>query len=306
MAFNVATPGTYAAGGALAGLAAGGPLGAILGGLGGGIAGLVQETTAGYDPYQDPNFVPGVLPGADTALVQGVNEMSWDQMTPAEKIAHLESVGRDMATLGEQYGQNTAAARGAGRNYAFNQRALVDAFGQADPMAEWYDLARTQQRTVAPAVALMEQAAKGSAPSAAELLLQQGLEGALQNQLAAAAANRGTSVGSLAPGMASSAVDATLSANQQAAVLRAQEMEAARAQWMQALLAQQQLAQNYLNFGLQDTSGKRSDYLTQMGMENQKQQFNAGQALDMFKTGASAAGQVATAAGSAVKGGVAL
>jgi hypothetical protein len=151
----------------------------------------------------------------------------------------LTNTGFQLGTTAQQQGQGAAQnlnALGAGQAGQFSEMGNA-LYGQAAPTVNRPSLSplAQMQGQQANATGLLGQAAAGNGPSAAQGVLRQGLDEALLNQEAAANSVRGNF------GAANAQKNAAMVGGQmgqqaanQAAILRAQEMQAAQAQYAQA------------------------------------------------------------------------
>lgn len=193
----------------------------LLGGAGDLLFGSTGQTDYAVEPYQvgeAPKFRggsyanPSLVQGGLQEMLRGAYSQNLNRPSPQSRYAprvgvtpyggaHINRSGFDKAMSGYDRGnQLLGGSRGS----------------QVD------------------ALRLLKSAAEGKAPSAAETQLKSGLERALAGQLSAAASARGGSGAKAAAGRqaAFDAANLRARANQDAAILRAQEMENARAAYL--------------------------------------------------------------------------
>jgi hypothetical protein len=151
---------------------------------------------------------------------------------------------------------------------------------------------------------MLEQAALGNAPSAAQMQMQAGMDQALRNQLAAAASNRSANPAATFRQANQAGLSASLQNNQAMGALRAQEMATARSQFASSASANQQLMQQRAQYYM--TMGFNQDQATNMAKQEAarlQSEITLGQMADatqreaaMMQAGASAVGTVTQAA----------
>ncbi len=167
---------------------------------------------------------------------------------------------------------------GLDRNNQLKQRGMdvpqpqynADAMGQfkgaAQGGANAYGADRGAQGQ---ALGLYRDAATGGAPSAAEVQMQAGSDQAIANQISLGAAGRTGNIGAQMQGAQQAGAGISAATNQQAAQLRAQEMEQARAglAGLSTNMAGQSLQREATGLGLQaQASGQQLASETQWGL----------------------------------------
>lgn len=129
------------------------------------------------------------------------------------------------------------------QNAVGTARGNVEQAGVMDPRIASYLAAAQQQGQYSPqAFSMMQQAAMGQGPSAAQAQLQAGIDQSIQAQMTAAA-SRGFSPAAMRGAQMQGAQMQQAAANQ-AAQLRAQEQQAAQQAFLQGALQQEQMARN--------------------------------------------------------------
>lgn len=229
MRFNL---GGGAVGSVLGGIVAG-PAGAVVGALGGGTS-KGQKALGNLDPTK--------VRKADTSQTQGVAEKMGAQ---ADKFFGTNVPLHQVGPIGAKSWQAATVDQGQGfRELQGNVRTAegnIDSAGVMDPQIAAYLRAAQQQGQYSPqAFNLMQQAAMGQGPSAAQAQLQSGVDQALKAQMAAAG-SRGFSAAAMR-GAQMQGAEMQQQAVSQAAILRAQEQQAAQQAFLQAALDQENMA----------------------------------------------------------------
>lgn len=195
---------------------------------------------------------------------------------------HQDTPKTDLGKYG--YGDSVGAYNWMQQGNNAQGRSAAQINGQAAGQMRDYGLqTRGQQND---ALGLMQAAALGQAPSAAQIQLQQGRDAAMQNYASQAASVRGGGANLAAAQMAAQRQSGEMmgQANQQAAQLRAQEMAQARGAYAGA--AAQQRAQDLQAQGLDFQSAQ-----AQAQLEQQQHAQNDAYSMGLYGLGQHSADQ---------------